>query len=236
MIIRNRIAAFAAGHIENEEKHFAADDVAEELVSEAFVFVGSFDDSRDIGDREAAILWEINDAHNGVQGCKRIGCGFWMGSGNGTEERGFSGIGISDEPDVGDRAEFEVKPSLLSRITLRVLPGHPVCGALEMGVSLAAVPAFAKQELLAILGQIGNGFLLDRVPGLSARPVDNRAYGNPDDGRRATAPVLAFSQPMTAATGADERFEEKRDQIVGIVIRLKNDVATVAAITAFLAK
>jgi len=113
-----------------------------------------------------------------------------------------------------------------------VLAGHPIGGAFEVGVSLAAVPAFAKQELLAILGQIGNGFLLDRVPGLSARPVDNRAYGNPDDGRRATAPVLAFSQPMTAATGADERFEEKRDQIVGIVIRLKNDVATVAAITA----
>jgi hypothetical protein len=37
---------------------------------------------------------------------------------------------------------------------------------------------------------------------------------------------------MAASAGADERLEEKRDQIVGIVIGLKNDVATVSPIPA----
>jgi hypothetical protein len=37
---------------------------------------------------------------------------------------------------------------------------------------------------------------------------------------------------VSAAAGADERLEEKRDQIVGVVIGLKNDVATVSTIPA----
>ena len=153
-----------------------------------------------------------------------------MGSGNGTEERGFSGIGISDEPDVGDRAEFEVKPSLLSRITLRVLPGHPVCGALEMGVSLAAVPAFAEDKLLSIRGQVANGLLLDRFAWLLAGPVNDRAHWHPDDGRPRVAAVFVFPFAMGPATRTDKGIEKKRDEIVGVVIGLKNNVPAIPSV------
>ena len=201
-------------------------------MSEAFVFVGPLDDTRDIGNGDPAVFREIHDADDGMEGGERIGSGFGMGCGDGAEEGGFSGVGISDEPDIGDRAEFEIKPAFFAGVALGVLSGNPVGRAFEVGVSLAAVAAFAKQELLAVLSQVGNGLVLDRLPRLLSGPVDDRAHGNPDDCRSTTPPVLVFPFSMTAAPRSDERLEEKRDKIVGVVAGLQDNVSAFAAVAA----
>ena len=201
-------------------------------MSEAFIFMGSLDDAGDIGNGDPAVFREINDADDGVQSGEGVGSGFGMGRGYGTEEGGFPGIRIPDKSDIGNRAEFEVKPALFAGVTLGVLAGHPVGGAFEVGVSLAAISSFAKQELLSILGQVGNGFLLGRLPVLLAGPVDDRAHGNPHNRRRTTSAVLVFPFSMAAAPRTDERLEKKRDKIVDVVAGLQDNVSPFAAVAA----
>jgi len=206
--------------------------MAEELMSEALVFMGSVDDPRDIGNRDPAVFGQIDDANDGMQGCERVGSGLGVGGGDGTQEGGFSGIGITDEPDVCDGAELEEKPALFTGVAFGMLAGNPVGGTFEVDVSLAAVAAFAEPKLLAMFGQVRNGFLLDRFARLLPGPVDDRAYGNPHEGGPAASAVLSFAESVSAAARADERLEKECDKIVGIVVGLQNDVAAVAAVAA----
>jgi hypothetical protein len=101
-----------------------------------------------------------------------------------------------------------------------------------MGIALAAVPAFAKQELLPVPGEIGDGFLLDRLPVLLSRPVNDRSHGHPDDGGPGIPAMLVLPFAMRAAAGPDEGLEEQRDKVVGIVVGLEDNVPSVAAIAA----
>ena len=88
--------------------------MAEEFMSESLVFMRALNDTRDIGDGDPAVFPEIDNPDDGMEGGERVWSGLRMGCRDGAEESGFTGIRISDKPDVGDRAEFQIKPRLLA--------------------------------------------------------------------------------------------------------------------------
>ena len=74
--IRERVAAFAAGHVQHEEQHAAAGDVAQELMAEAAVFMRAFDQAGNVGDGAAAEAGKLDDADDRLQSGERIGGDF----------------------------------------------------------------------------------------------------------------------------------------------------------------
>src|SRR5678816_1097356 len=54
-------AAFTAGHIEDENEQFAADDMAQKVVPQSYIFVGTLNETGDVSNCVPAIARVIND-------------------------------------------------------------------------------------------------------------------------------------------------------------------------------
>src|ERR1017187_9952674 len=65
--ILDRIAAFTSGSINHENQKAAARNVSQKIVAESEIAVRTFDQSRNIGDRGAAITRKLNYADNRMQ-------------------------------------------------------------------------------------------------------------------------------------------------------------------------
>ncbi len=152
------VAALAAGHVEDEEEELAPDDVPEEFVAEADVEVGAFDEAGDVGNGGAVVAGELDDADDGVEGGEGIGGDLGVGGRDAAEEGGFAGVGVADEAGIGDGAKFEDEVAFLAGLAGGGFARDAVGGTLEMDVAFAAVAAFAEDEFLSGLGEIGDQF------------------------------------------------------------------------------
>ena len=156
--IGDRVAALAAGGIDDEHEEAAAHDVAEELVTEADIGVGTLDQARDIGNGGAADGVELHDTDHGLQGGEGVVSDFGAGSAEFGEERGFARVGEADETSVSDGAEFEIEVALLAGGAGGKLAWSLVGGGFEVDVTFAAFAALAEDELFTNGGEVGHGF------------------------------------------------------------------------------
>ncbi len=149
-------AAVGAGHIDDDGEDGAALDMAEEGVSEADVAVGAFDEAGNVADDDASEVGEFDDPDLGGEGGEGVGGDFGAGLGDGGEEGGFSGVGVADEADIGNEAEFEEEGALLAGFAGLGKAGGLADGVGEVAVSESAAAAFAEDESLAVFGQVGD--------------------------------------------------------------------------------
>ena len=172
-----------------KSKQTASGDVPEKCVAEAKIAMRPFDQTRDVRHRRAAIIGEINHADHRVQGRKRIRRHLRMGRGNSPQKRRLSGVRVTDQPGVGDRAQLENESPLLSFFTLRVLARRAIARALEMDVSFAAFAAVTKNKLFVRQSEVRDLFerRLGAVPPFSP-PSDSirKADASPNDSSRCT--------------------------------------------------
>ena len=152
------VAGFAAGGIDHEEEEGAAEEMAEEFVTEADVFVCSFDEAGDIGDDDAAVLREFDDTDHGVEGGEGVGSDLRAGGAQSGEEGAFAGVGEADESGVGDLAEFEIEVASFAGGAFGELVGDAVGGCFEVVVAFAAAAAAAEGEFLTDFGEVGDEF------------------------------------------------------------------------------
>src|ERR1700742_3707995 len=110
------------------------------------------DQSRNVRDRRPAIAIKLHYAHDRMHGRKWIGRDFRMGRGDFSQEGRLPGIRVADQGRVCHRPKLEEEITLLTFFALCVLNRGPVLRAFEMDVALAAFPAFAEDELLALFG------------------------------------------------------------------------------------
>ena len=78
--------------------------------------------------------------------------------GNGGEQRGLAGVWVTDQADFGHDAQFEEVIAFASGLARLCETRRLADGRGEVAVAQAAASAFAKNELLAVLRQIGDEF------------------------------------------------------------------------------
>ena len=97
-------------------EHFRAFEVTQEPVAEAETAVCAFDETRHVGDDEAAVVAQPHDAEIGRQRRERIIRDLRPRRGHPGNERRFAGIGESDEPDVGEQLQLEPQIFFFARL------------------------------------------------------------------------------------------------------------------------
>src|SRR5262245_1589827 len=71
-IIVGRVSAIDSRSVQNEDQEFSAFDVAQEFKAESAVFVSPFDDSWNVGDVDAFVVFQLNKADIGLQCCEGV--------------------------------------------------------------------------------------------------------------------------------------------------------------------
>ena len=71
-----------------------------------------------------------------------------MGVGKFSDQRGFAGVGKTDQSDIGNAAQFEIINTLFAVLAQGVFDRCAIGGCLEIPVALAALAAAAENEFL----------------------------------------------------------------------------------------
>ena len=210
-------------------------------MAEATVFVSPFDQARDVCDGAAAETWEFDHADDGLEGGEGVGCHFGFCRREFAEERGFAGVGESDEASIGDAAEFEVEDATFARGAERVFDGCAVGGGFEIPVSEPVFAAFAEDEFLAVFSEVGDGFEVDAIVTAFEvdRLLDGGGVGAVDDGARRDASDDAFAAfagfanagAIFAVFGDEFRVVVVLAEGIGGWVYDEDDIAAVAAVT-----
>jgi hypothetical protein len=106
-------------------------------VTESHVTVSSGDQARDIRERCSLVPIELQNAYDRTQSCEWIRGYLGMRRRNPPEQGRFAGIRVAHKSNVGNLAKLQKKESLLSRLTVSVLPWRTVSRTLKMSVPLA---------------------------------------------------------------------------------------------------
>lgn len=126
LVIIDRMTPFTARHVDDIEKCLTANDMSQKFMAKAAIFMRAFDQAGNVCHRGAAEIRQINHTDKRMQCREWIGGRFRLGGRNGAQKRGFAGVGVSHEPDIGNRSKLHEKPPFLAGIAFGVLAGHPV--------------------------------------------------------------------------------------------------------------
>ena len=119
------------------------------LNSEPGALGGAFDQPGDVGHDEAAMDPDRDDAQIRMQRRERIVGNFRLRRRNGANQRRFSGIRQSEQPDVRHHLELEPQLALLAGQARHRLARRAVGAALEPGIAPPALAALGDQQALA---------------------------------------------------------------------------------------
>ena len=128
-------------------------EVAEELVAESMPRMRAFDESRHVGDDEAPVAAQADDAEVGRQSRERIVGDLRARGGDARDERRLAGVRKADETHVGEELQPEVQPFDLARLARLVAARRAVGGAGEGRVAAAAASALRDEHALIRLGR-----------------------------------------------------------------------------------
>ena len=130
--------------------------MAQKRVAEADVAVRAFDQARHVAHGEAMEVRIFHDADLRVQRGEGIRRDLGPGAGNGGQQGGFAGVGITDQADLGHDAQLEQEVAFVARLARLGEARGLARGGGEVAVAQAAASAFAQDEALAVLGQVGD--------------------------------------------------------------------------------
>ncbi len=224
--IASRIGVRIKGcHIDDVQEQPRTREVPKELVPQARTFGCSFDEPRDVGDHEAAIDPGTNHSEMRMQGGKRVVGNLGAGSRDGANEGGFSGIGKSQQSNIGKHFQLEPEGPMLAGLTGSRSSGRAVGARFEIDIAEAPLASPREQCDLLVRGQVG-----DRFSGFRVRDHGTGGHAQYDvigtfPAALGTAPVLAVPRVVNAREAI---FDEGIDVSVGHRI----DAAAAAAVPA----
>lgn len=155
-----RISVVRAGHVEEDDQDGAAPDMSKKRVAEADILAGTGDKSWDIAHSEPFPVLKLHDTDLWGQGGERVGGDLGAGFGDGRQEGGLAGVGISDDADIGDDTEFESVIALLAGFAGLGEAGCLETGRGEVAIAETAASTFAKDEALTVGGQVADKLAL----------------------------------------------------------------------------
>src|SRR5688572_6033346 len=99
------------------DQHLGALDVSQELMPEAVTFVRALDQPRQVGDHEAAVVAEGDDAEVWRERGERIVRDLRPRRRDARDQRRLAGVREPDKADVGEQLELQRQELLLARLT-----------------------------------------------------------------------------------------------------------------------
>ena len=95
------IAFGIGGQVKHVNQHSRAREMAQKADAQAVAEMSTLDKARDIGDAEPGAVGKLDAAEIGRERGERIGRDFRMRRADGGEQRGFAGVGQTDQAGVG---------------------------------------------------------------------------------------------------------------------------------------
>src|SRR5579859_453177 len=190
----------------------------------------TLDQAWDIGQHKAeaiasARLTNFYYTQIGSKRSERIVRDLGTGGSHHGEQGGFTRIGIADQPHISDQAQFEHKPSLLSRFALLSLLRSLAGGGREMDIAEATTTTTGHHNLLTRFDQIR-----DDLFGFGI--ADNSAAGHFQDNIFALRTMHLLARPRLAGLSFKLVTIAIIDESVQVSGSFKVDTTTTASIAA----
>src|SRR5437773_8071131 len=197
----------------------------EELVPQAGTFGCSFDEPGDVGDHEASIDPGTNHSEMRMQGSRRVVGNLGAGSRDGANERGFSGIGKSQQSDIGKHFQLELERTMLAGLAGSRFSGRAVGARFEIDIAEAPFASPREQCDLLVHGEVG-----DHFSGLPVR--DHRTGRHAQYNVIGALPVALGTAPALAVPRAVNAREAILDEGIDVSVGDRIDAAAAAAVPA----
>ena len=219
-----RIGGIMPVDVDQVDQHPAALDMAEEPVTDPGPVGRAFDQARDVGEDEFAVLVPHHSELRGERG-KGVIANLGFGVGDLVDEGRLARIGQPEQARVGEQLEPQPDIHLAAQFAGLVLARGAVGAGLVRSVAASAHAALEQHDFLPDLGHVEQHRLAVVVEHLRAeRNLDHQILAG------CTGAVLAH--PGNAALGFEVLCVTEVDQGVEPGDRFKNDVAAAPAVTA----
>ena len=139
--VLDRIAPGRSGHIDQVDEYLGALHVPEEAIAKAVTLVSALDQAGDIGNHEAAIITETDDAQVRRERGEGVISNLGARRRDSRDQRRLSRVGKADEANVGEQLQFKAKELLFPGFPGLCAPGSAIGGADEARVPASATPA-----------------------------------------------------------------------------------------------
>src|SRR3954447_23022073 len=132
--------------------------MAQELMAEPCTFRGTLDKPRYVSNHEAAVLVHTHHPEIRMQCGERIVGDFWPRRGDGTDIRGFPGVGHAEQAYVRENFQLELQAAAFADGARRELTGRAIGAGFEMDVAQASLSAFGQHSGLTVSSKIRKHF------------------------------------------------------------------------------
>ena len=216
------VHAFARDH---EEEYGVTFDMAQEPQTETFALRGAFDDAWDVGDAEGLVVVVLHYAEVGCQSGEGVVGDFGFSCGHDRKESGFSGIGETDETDIGEDFEFDYDPTFFGRFARLGVARRLVGGGFEMVVAPTAPSAASDNGGLVVFGDFAQLFARFGVAAYaSQRDVENLVGAFASGAEVLSAVLSVFGEYMFGILEVEEG--------PAVAVATEDDVAAASAVAA----
>ena len=124
-----------------------------------------------VGDDEAAIVAQRDDAEIGRQRRERVVGDLRTRGGDARDQGGLAGVRKADQTDVGEQLQLQAQESLFAGLARFGPPRRAVGGRHELRVAAPAASSFRDQDPLAFFGEIGEQLQAGSTAPLSRRDL-----------------------------------------------------------------
>ena len=140
-------------------------------MSEANIEVSPGNQAGYVTNRQSIIILRIlQNAHLRGQCGEGVGSDLGSGLGNGCQQRGLTGVGISHQSDFGEHAQFEHEITLVTRLSGLGVSGCLSGGGGEIAITKTAAPSFAQDKAFSVLGEIADALTFLGIAPLGPAP------------------------------------------------------------------
>ncbi len=170
----------------------------------------AFDEARDVGHDVAFFVRCVANGDNAelwLEGGEGVVGDFGASCGDARDKRGLADVGIANEADVGENAEFKPVIAFFAGAAEFVLTRSLVRGSGKVLIAASAAACARDDNTL-----IGTGEIVDELPGIGV--VKQRSNRNFQDGVFAVAAGAVGAQAVLAAFRFVLRVEAEIDQRV----------------------
>ena len=203
--------------------------VLQKTMAESVTFVRAFDETRNVGHHETAVIAHTDDAEIWRERRKRVGGDFRTRRRNARNQCGLAGIRKAHEPHIREQLQVQAQTAMFARQSRLRLARCAVRRADEPSVAHPALAAACDEDAVAFVREIGGYRPRPRVVVFD---VGDRTDGNRDVEIGAASARAIGPLARTAAWGFELGMEAEVDQRIEMRACDEIDGSAVAAIAA----